>query len=167
MEIRKSRITDRTALLDLYLRVARVPGGLARLSSEIDAAYVEDFLTRALRSGLSYLAVTDDDQLVGEIHAYSPELFCFSHVLGDLTIAVDPESQGMGVVRKLLEALMNDVTSSLPEISRVELIARESNDAAIRFYESLGFAREGRLRQRIKNPDGSLESDVPMAWTRD
>ena len=154
-------------MLNLYLRVARVPGGLARLASEIDAAYVEDFLTRALKSGVSYLAVTEEDRLAGEIHAYSPELFCFSHVLGDLTIAVDPESQGMGIGRKLFEALMNDVTSNLPGISRVELIARESNHAAIRFYESLGFAREGRLLQRIKNPDGSLESDVPMAWTRD
>jgi putative acetyltransferase len=167
VEIRRSRITDRTALLDLYLRVARVPGGLARLASEIDAAYVDDFLGKALKSGISYVAVTDEDQLAGEIHAYSPGLFCFSHVLGDLTIAVDPETQGMGVGRKLFAALMNDVTSSRPEISRVELIARESNVGAIRFYESLGFAKEGRLRQRIKNPDGSLESDVPMAWTRD
>ena len=151
----------------MYLRVARVPGGLARLASEIDAAYVEDFLTKALKSGLSYLAVTREGRIVGEIHTYSPGLFCFSHVLGDLTIAVDPETQGMGIGRKLFEALMNDVTSNLPEISRVELIARESNDGAIRFYESLGFAREGRLRQRIQNPDGSFESDVPMAWTRD
>ena len=46
---------------------------------------------------------------------------------------------------------------SFAEIQRVELIARESNQRAIQFYESLGFRIEGRLENRIKNPDAFLE----------
>ena len=34
------------------------------------------------------------------------------------------------------------------------------------FYESLGFRQEGEFLSRIRNIDGSLESDIPMAWTR-
>jgi ribosomal protein S18 acetylase RimI-like enzyme len=48
----------------------------------------------------------------------------------------------------------------------VELIARESNAKAIAFYQSLGFVIEGRFERRIRNPDGSLEADIPMAWLR-
>ena len=35
--------------------------------------------------------------------------------------------------------------------------------AAINFYESLGFLREGKLAGRILNVDGSVECDIPMA----
>ncbi len=167
MNIREPTIDDLPAILDLYRRVARTPGGLARLEREVDAEYVEGFLSKALDSGLAYIAVSADRRVIGEIHAYSPKLYCFSHVLSDLTIAVDPGSQGTGVGRNIFDAFMRQVRGHLPQISRVELIARESNDKAIRFYKSMGFEREGMLRNRIKNPDGSVESDIPMAWTRE
>lgn len=166
MLIRETKSGDRHALLDLYIRVAKVPGGLARLDREIDNDYVESFLAKSLKSGVSYVAVADAGNVVGEIHACSPGLYCFSHVLSELTIAVDPDAQRAGVGRRLFEAFMKRVHNHRPNISRVELIARESNEKAIRFYESLGFEREGTFRNRIKNLDGSLESDIPMAWTR-
>lgn len=37
---------------------------------------------------------------------------------------------------------------------------------AIGFDRSLGFGQEGTMRRRIRNPDGSLEPDIPMAWPR-
>lgn len=166
MDIREVTIQDAPALLDLYVRVARTSGGLARLEEEVNAEYVEGFLSRTLRSGVAYVAASANRGLIGEIHAYSPALHCFSHVLSDLTIVVDPEAQGMGVGRRIFEAFMTTVEIDRPNISRVELIARKSNVRAIRFYESLGFEREGEFRGRIKNLDGSLESDMPMGWTR-
>jgi ribosomal protein S18 acetylase RimI-like enzyme len=39
---------------------------------------------------------------------------------------------------------------------RVELITRESNKKAIKFYESIGFVIEGRFGKRIKNADGEV-----------
>ena len=106
------------------------------------------------------------DDIIAEIHAYSPGLYCFSHVLSDLTVVVDPCTQGTGVGRLLFERFLRVVTEDRPDISRVELIARESNQKAIKFYESLGFCQEGILVSRIKNVDGSMESDIPMAWVR-
>lgn len=158
-------MADALSIHGLYRRVARIPGGLARLEDEVTEAWVNGFLTSALDRGLSFIAEADG-RLLGEIHAYSPPIFCFAHVLGELTIAVDPDAQGQGLGRLLFSQLMATVEQTRPDIQRVELIARESNEKAIRFYESLGFEREGLMRARIRNLDGSLEADVPMAWIR-
>ncbi len=164
--LRRTTLDDLPALLTLYRSVAAIPGGLARLAEEVDEAWVGDFLTRSRTTGLSLVAETESEGIVGEIHAFSPGQFCFAHVLTELTIAVAPEVQGKGVGRLLFETFMQDVIEQQPSISRVELISRESNRKAIRFYESLGFRREGEFVSRIRNIDGSLESDIPMAWTR-
>ena len=165
MEIRESSSRDVDAVFELYQRVAEIPGGLARLVDEVTPDYVSTFLERARSSGLSLVA-EDGEQIVGEIHAYSPQLFCFSHVWSDLTIAVDPSGQGRGIGRALFAEFMQRVDAR-KDITRVELIARESNQRAISFYESLGFRQEGRFEARIRNVDDSLEADIPMAWLRD
>lgn len=165
LEIRSSQICDFEAIFDLYVEVAKKPGGLARLSSEITQYYVESFLTRSLSNGVSLL-VTAGGQVHGEIHASVPEPSCFSHVLSDLTLAIHPESQGQGLGGKLFESLIQEVINSRPEINRIELVARESNKKALALYSSLGFKTEGRMENRICNIDGSYENDIPMAWSR-
>ena len=163
--VRPATVEDTASIYRLYRKVANEPGGLARLEDEVDESYVADFLGAALDRGLSFVAEADG-KLVGEIHAYAPGLFCFGHVFGDLTVAVDPDTQGTGVGRKLFERFMQVVHDERPNVHRVELIARESNVRAIQFYKSLGFVREGEFRKRIRNLDGSFESDIPMAWMR-
>lgn len=87
----------------------------------------------------------------------------FSHVLSDLTIAVDPEYQGRGLGNRLFQTLLDHITEERNDIIRVELIARESNTRALRLYRKLGFQAEGRLEMRIHSV-GRLEADIPMAW---
>lgn len=166
MKLRKTIIEDLPAILDLYKRVSAVPGGLARLKEELDLDYVTSFVSKTISDGMGYVAFNEDDILIGEIHAYTPGLYCFSHVLSDLTIAVDPNTQGSGVGRQIFETFINSVLEDRKDISRIELVVRESNKNAIKFYESLGFVIEGRFSSRIKNVDGSLEADIPMAWIR-
>jgi len=165
MNIRRSRFDDQARVCALYRRVAAVPGGIARLSEEISRSYVAEFLRNASERGLGLIIESEDGRFIGEIHAYTPGPYCFSHVLSDLTIVVDPEQQGRGIGRILFERFLHIVSTQFPHIRRIELIARESNQAAIRFYESLGFRQEGRLAGRILNVDGSVECDIPMAWT--
>lgn len=164
--IRSSVAADVDGVLTLYRRVASVPGGLARLESEVSRDYVAGFLAAAQSRGISLVAEAQDGRLLGEIHAYTPGLFCFAHVLSELTIAVDPDAQGLGLGRRLFEQLMTTVRTERTDVLRVELIARQSNARAISFYETLGFRREGEFARRIRNVDGSLESDIPMAWIR-
>ena len=163
--VRPADAGDAGSIHALYKKVSGQPGGLARLAEEVDEPYVAGFLTAALDRGLCFVAEAGG-QIVGEIHAYTPGLFCFAHVLGDLTIAVDPDAQGDGVGRRLFERFMEVVSEERPEVKRVELIARESNLRAIQFYESVGFTREGVFVDRIRNLDGTVESDIPMAWVR-
>lgn len=166
MNIRIASAEDSAGVLALYRCVAAIPGGIARLAEEVDETYVVSFLSSSVARGLALVALDNDGKVVGEIHAYRPEPFCFGHVMSDLTIVVDPSIQGYGIGRQLFECFIAAIVKDNRDISRIELIARESNWRAIQFYESLGFCREGRLAGRIKNVDGSLESDIPMGWLR-
>lgn len=166
MIIRPTTASDTGGILRLYRRVAAVPGGLARLASEIDEDYVSGFVAKSLENGIALVAERSAEGIIGEIHASTAGLYCFSHVLSDLTIAVDPVAQGSGVGRSLFQSLLDRVIDERPDIKRVELVARESNRKALRFYESLGFCREGSLAGRIRNIDGSYECDIPMGWQR-
>lgn len=166
IRLRACVIEDLQSIFELYLDVASVVGGLARLEEEVDKKYVADFLEKSIADGASYLAEYQG-RVIGEIHCYRSGLYCFSHVMSELTIAVHPRSQGLGVGRLLFGTLMGRVELEMPEIKRIELVTRESNSKAIAFYKSLGFVVEGCFTTRIRNLDGSFENDIPMAWLRD
>jgi putative acetyltransferase len=166
MNIRQTTIEDAEAVYKLYQKVAAIPGGLARLGSEITEEYVHDFLEKSICSGVTIVAVDYTGKIVGELHAYCPKLFCFSHVLTDLTVAVDPDFRHQGIATELFSRLFKQINGTLKHIKRVELISRESNVAAIAFYENLGFKKEGKLIGRIKNIDGTIESDIIMGWVK-
>lgn len=166
LDIRVASSDDLLQVLSLYRRVAAVPGGIARLSHEVSESYVRSFLHKATADGVALVATSDSGEIVAEIHAYSSGLYCFSHILSELTVVVDPTVQGEGVGRLVFDAFLQSVLDNRPDVLRVELIARESNQNAIAFYKSLGFNVEGLLQSRIKNLDGSMESDIPMAWIR-
>lgn len=163
VKIKKGQVADWPEILEVYKSVAKSPGGLARTADELTGEYVILFQKRAKETGLSLIALSGMD-IVGEIHAHKLQPQVFSHVLSELTIAVHPDFQGKGVGKALFSAFLEEVATSRPDILRVELISRESNLKAIRFYESLGFKQEGRFEQRIDRGDGTFEADIPMAW---
>lgn len=163
--IRRALQADAGRVLSLYREVAARPGGLARTVSEVDEVYVARCMSRANAGGLQ-LVLEDGGQLIAEIHAFKVEIACLDHVLSDLTIAVSPRRQGAGIGRYLFATFLRQVCETMPNITRVELIARESNVRAIQCYMSLGFSVEGRLRCRIRKSDGGIEDDIFMAWLK-
>jgi len=165
--IHAGRLEDHGAIAALYRAVAAVEGGLARTTAEITDEYVRHFLKKSIESGITLVArQTEVPEVVGEIHAYALGPRVFAHVLGELTIAVHPDAQGQGVGKALFKELLRQISEHRPDILRVELIARESNQKAIQFYQKLGFQIEGRFADRIRSVDGGYESDIPMAWLR-
>ncbi len=167
MRIRRASRDDVVAIERLYVTVASTTGGLARQPDEISREYIEGFVTRSLGDGEIVVAEVDGiEGLAGELHAYRNPLRLFSHVYGNLTVAVHPDVQGRGVGRRLFTALLETVTHERPEIVRVELMTAERNHRAQRLYESVGFVREGRLDRAIRGVDGTPEADIPMAWFR-
>ena len=59
---------------------------------------------------------------------------------------------------------MTKIKNEFSHILRVELYVREKNQKAIEFYQKMGFVEEGRLKNKIKNLDNSLETPIEMTW---
>ena len=182
--LRPAASTDREAIIGLYKKVIRLSGGLARREEEVTPEYVNAFIEKSRADGLQFVA-TDGTQIIGEIHCYKSGIACFDHLLGELTIAVDPDHQGRGVGKALFMAVMSEVKENRKDILRIELLTGELNKRAIAFYQSLGFVIEGRMPNRYKlgpadlarlgappAPDtfgpastpASFDADIPMAW---
>jgi ribosomal protein S18 acetylase RimI-like enzyme len=165
-KIRQATSEDLNKIYALYKKVATETTGLARSGDEITGQYVEDFMKHSSDSGIEL--VTDhpenSSQIIAEVHCYKLVPKTFSHVLSELTIAVDPDFQGKGIGRMIFTDLLDLIKTNRPDTMRVELISREFNLKAISFYESLGFKREGRLEKRIRSNANEFEADVPMAW---
>lgn len=166
MHIRTAEPTDLQRIKQLYQAVAKAGDGLARKPHEVTDEYVEGFLTKSLDHGLIVVAEhpTNADELVGEVHAYSPGVEVFNHLYSNLTIAVHPDFQGKKIGRTLFTIFLEEIGLNRHNIGKVELMTRESNEKAIAFYQSLGFRIEGRLEMRIKDKNGNYEADIPMGW---
>jgi ribosomal protein S18 acetylase RimI-like enzyme len=166
MHIRNAAPEDLLRIKELYREVARHGGGIARTEDEITDEYVENFLGKSIGAGLILVAEHPEKpgQLIAEMHAYNPGPAAFRHVFSDLTVVVHPAFQGKKIGRTIFTIFLEDVGLHRPDIGRVELVARESNLRAIKFYQSLGFLIEGRFEMRVKTPDGNYEADIPMVW---
>jgi len=162
-EIKKAELKHKFELLQLYGKVAEISDGVIRNEDEINEEYISDFLTNSIDNGLILIGALDG-KIVGEIHAYTPSIFAFQHILTDLTIIVDPNNQGKGIGRKLFESFLKNVTSELTHIKRIELYTREHNKRNVKFYESLGFINEGRQKDKIFVSESEFETPLHMAW---
>jgi ribosomal protein S18 acetylase RimI-like enzyme len=159
-EIRDAGWADAAAIFAVY-QAAGDTGGLARKSLEVRQAHIDAYLAKALPRGVCMVAERDG-RIIGEMHAWPMEPLQFAHVLSDLTIAIHPEAQGHGVGGRLFRGFLAEVRARLPHIRRIELGCRNGHEQAIRLYRSMGFEIEGRLRNRICDPDGSYEDDLIM-----
>lgn len=159
LSFRPLSLADAPAALFL---MRRAEGGLGRLPDEMDLAWMEESLAGALKGGVA-IGAWDGSRLVGVIRASRMPSAQFQHVLWDLTVAVDPDSQGLGIGRRLFEALLAAAATLTPKVERIELVVREGLTHAIRLYERLGFRLEGRFERRFHLANGTYEADLPMA----
>lgn len=155
---------DINEIFTLYKEVAAQPGFLARLEGEIDLDYIRDNIDSSINSGLCLITRDSmSNQVIAEIHGYTTDIYCFSHVIGGLTIAVSPNHQGQGLGYKIFNQFIEQIKADKPKVTRIELMVRASNSKATKLYEKLGFHIEGQLKNRILNLDGSKEDDLMMA----
>ncbi|MDI1328414.1 MAG: GNAT family N-acetyltransferase [Brevundimonas sp.] len=159
ISLRPLSLADAPAALAL---MRRAEGGLGRLPDEMELPWMEQALTSALDGGLA-IGAWEGARLVGLIKASRMPSVQFQHVLWDLTVAVDPASQGRGTGHRLFSELLANAATLTPRIERVELVVREGLTHAIRLYERVGFRQEGRFERRFRLSDGSCQADIPMA----
>ena len=164
--VRKATIEDINPIYQLAKKLADIPNGLARQSSEINLSDITNIVNNSLNNGKIYVAHKEDDKnnLIGNIYCYKYAPNSLKHCLANLTIGVLKEYQNYGIGRNLFSTLLQDVASNNKEIARIQLEVRESNSKAITLYQSLGFEIEAIMKNRILDSEGNLGSDILMAW---
>ena len=131
--------------------------GVARLEAVcFSASWSENLLRSGLDCSLdTYLVYALEGQVVG---------YCVFRSLGDegelQRIAVEPESQGQGIARKLMEAMAT--IARMKGVRQMSLEVRESNRRARNLYESCGFSQEAVRRGYYHNP----KEDALIMWNR-
>ena len=164
--IRQATRQDAEAIRQLHRRVARISQGIARTEPELTEPYFDGLFDTVEQYGLMLIAIDETGQLIAEIHASKYGIHIFEHILTGLTIAVHPEYQGRGVGKQLFQAFFNETGRVFPEVTRIELESRASNEKSIGLYKSVGFVEEGRMWNKTRNADGSFEDSLLMAWYR-
>ncbi len=115
-------------------------------------------LTLALRNGLGFVFCAADEGPLG---------YCFVQTAADevelLNFAVAPPYQGQGVGCAALASLLGRFDDG--RFIQMFLEVRASNTAAIRLYQRAGFNEIGLRPHYYRNPDGSSEDAILMAYT--
>ena len=162
LTIRTAMTTDAACLWDAERRTAMTPGFLASRPEEIlvDACRAK---IETLANHGRYVVAELDGTLVG--HAFLEPLgmlAAVAHVF-QLTMVVHPGHLGRGIGATLLKDLLDWVQRD-SRVKKVELRVRATNQRAIALYRKFGFVEEGRFRNRIALPNGTLADDLSMAW---
>jgi RimJ/RimL family protein N-acetyltransferase len=160
--VRPARIEDAAALCAAERDTARTPGLIVSHPDELSPRDFESLIDELSDGSGCYVVAEEDGRPVGHAFLKPMELRAVRHVFR-LTIVVHPGHSGHGIGTVMMGALL-DWARRTPAVRKVELIARSTNERALRIYTNFGFVEEGRFRNRIRLADGSYIDDVTMAW---
>lgn len=163
MEVRKANLNDKGEILVLYKKVSNQHDGIIRNYNEIDEEYILAFMTASIEHGLILVGLIEG-KIIAEIHAVTPKLYAFQHLMTDLTIVVDPSFQGQGNGKRIFKQFLHTIETDFSTILRVELFTREDNKKNVKFYEGLGFINEGRQKGKIFVTKNNFDTPIHMAW---
>ena len=164
LKIRSARLEDAAILAAAERTIAETPGLLISRPSELILESFEEKILELSKVGC-YVVAQKDGTVVGHALLDPLPLAAISHVFR-LTIVVHPGFQSQGVGEALMRYLMDWATRT-PQVGKIELLVRATNERAMRLYTKLGFVVEGRFRKRLRLPDGEFVDDIAMAWFPD
>lgn len=106
------------------------------------------------------LVALDGGRLVGALTCEREPRRKVQHIAHLIGMMVSDTHRGRGIGRALLATALDKLRAT-PGLAQVTLSVTSSNRAAVGLYESLGFARYGRLPDAIRLPDGRrLDKDL-------
>lgn len=161
VSIREARTDDAPVLVAAEKETAGRPGLLVSRPYELKLKAFEQKIVELRRIG-RYVVAERGGKIVGHAFLDPLPLEAISHVFR-LTIVVHPDFTSQGVGTALMMDLMDWAKRNSP-VGKIELLVRATNERAIRLYSKLGFVEEGRMRNRVRLPDGNFVDDVAMAW---
>ena len=122
-------------------------------------ARVRRFVLDGLRAGIAQFVAVDGDRVVGWCDA-TPKTHETLRHCGMLGMGVAAPHRGMGIGTALLQTTVDAALAR--GLTRIELIVRADNEAAIALYRRHDFELEGRLR-RYMIVDGIAYDALEMA----
>lgn len=143
---------------DVLEGVARERRYLALLEAP-PAARVRRFVLANLRAGAAQFVAMDEDRVVGWCDV-TPRLRESQRHSGTLGMGVAASHRGIGIGSALLATTVERALAQ--GLTRIELVVREDNGAAVALYRRHGFELEGRLR-RYLIVDGMAYDALQMA----
>jgi RimJ/RimL family protein N-acetyltransferase len=162
IRIRKARPPDARAVVKLEKEVSAVPGLLVTQPDEVNYAETKRFIEQAARGIGCFFVAEEQRAIVGFAFLRPMSVRAAAHIYR-LTIVLALTHAGHGLGTRLMRALIAWARKS-PQVRKIELLVRASNRVARKLYRNFGFQVEGRLRQRVRLPNGSFVDDVSMAW---
>ncbi len=161
MKIRNARPDDAATLANAERTLARTPGRLVSRPHELKAGDFRRKIKELARTGL-YVVAEKSGLIVGHALLSPMDREAIAHVFR-LTIMVHEGHQGRGTGTALMTHLIAWARRD-KRCRKIELGVRSVNRGAIRLYKKLGFKLEGRLRKRLRMPDGTFIDDLLMGW---
>lgn len=119
------------------------------------AQQVGDYITAQHRSGTAYVFAVrpvGSDEMIGYVEL---DGIVWAQRVGWVSIAIaDPARRGQGLGTEAMTLLLQYAFDEL-NLRRVQLTVFGYNERAIRFYEKIGFRREGVFREFLER-DGQV-----------
>lgn len=165
MKIRRIQLSDVPEFLALWARVYEEGAFLMKgPPSEKRALQVVQWV---VKQQIPNFVAIDENRLIGAVEVF-PGTMCGIGIdeadkRGYLGIQVDSRSRGRGIGRQLMLAAIED--SGRYGFEAIELSVFQSNFAAIKLYEGLGFELTG-YEQSVTLPIGLVTRGQKMALLR-
>lgn len=86
-----------------------------------------------------------------------------AHIAEIGSLAVKKAEQGKGLGKIIIEQIIAFLKAI--DIERIQLFAESDNVSALRFYDALGFEREGLMKNYFKRGDGRCVDEVIYGLT--
>ncbi len=167
--LRPVALSDAPGVLECNRKIHSAGVGVVRTVDELPAS--AEGQERELREWIegkrsgpngSMVVAVLDGVVVGEAEIRRYTQAGLRHI-GHIGIGVQPDCQGVGLGRAMMEWLIDWARVGLGRgIIRLDLSVFHNNVRAIRLYESLGFVREGLRKRFVRLPDGSEIDDMLM-----
>jgi RimJ/RimL family protein N-acetyltransferase len=152
VHIREARVEDAERLHTFYKAVTAETEFLITKPNEVFSVMEERGLIRIYQSSYNrlYLVAFHGPEVIATLKIAGGRRKRLSHS-GELSIAVRKKYWGQGLGRRLMELGLDWAKDVL---KRVELNVVDSNERAIKLYESMGFQVEGVKRKAVNLQDG-------------
>lgn len=119
--------------------------------------WTEGHFYQELRKPYSRVLVLTDDETDSVVLGY---IVYWMQVEGVSlhNLAVDPKWRGLGLARRMLQIMINETVRD--EIPKILLEVRETNRAAIKLYQSVGFKATHTRQKFYKNGDAAVVMEL-------